>query len=76
MAVSLSQTEPERAYRIFDQRIRRKQLPWTDNMFNDIEEFSRQIYYRFTQETVEQFKEEAVLNEKKEEGEVLVKKNE
>jgi len=49
MAVSLSQTEPDRAYRIFDQRIRRKQLPWTDNMFNDIEDFSKQLYDRFAQ---------------------------
>jgi hypothetical protein len=48
MALTLYQQEPERAIRIFDQKIKRKQLPWTDNMFADMEDFSKQIYYRFT----------------------------
>jgi hypothetical protein len=38
---------------VFDQRIKRKQLPWTDNMFQDIEEFSKQLYYRFSSENLE-----------------------
>jgi len=36
MAINLSFSEPERAFRIFEQRIKRKQLPWTDNMFSDL----------------------------------------
>ena len=37
MALGFLNSDPEKAERVFDQRIKRKQLPWTDNMFQDIE---------------------------------------
>ncbi len=33
---------------MFKEKIQRKQLPWTDNMFMDISDFSRVIYTRHT----------------------------
>ncbi len=45
--------DPEKAEKVFEHRIKRKQLPWTDNMFQDIEEFSKQLYARFSAENIE-----------------------
>lgn len=47
-------------------------------MFNDIEDFSKQIYFRFTQERPQQSNQELQpqFHEKKEENEASVKKNE
>jgi len=33
---------------MFKEKIQRRQLPWTDNMFMDISDFSRIIYARHT----------------------------
>ncbi len=48
MAIDLSRTDIEAARQIFEDKIKRKQLPWTDNMFMDISEFSRILYVKFT----------------------------
>lgn len=48
MALGFLNSDPEKAEKVFEQRIKRKQLPWTDNMFQDIEEFSKQLFYRFS----------------------------
>lgn len=53
MALGFLNSDPEKAERVFDQRIKRKQLPWTDNMFQDIEEFSKQLFFRFSAENLE-----------------------
>ena len=46
--IHLSLAEPQLARQIFKDKIQRKQLPWTDNMFLDIADFSRLLYLRFT----------------------------
>lgn len=33
---------------MFKEKIQRKQMPWTDNMFMDISDFSRIIYARYS----------------------------
>ena len=48
MSIDLFGSEPEMARQIFDEKVKRRQLPWTDNMFMDISEFSRILYVRFT----------------------------
>lgn len=48
MVIELSRTDNEAARQLFDEKIKRKQLPWTDNMFMDISEFSRILYVRYT----------------------------
>ena len=45
-ALALCVKEPKKALQVFEHRIKRKQLPWTDNMFRDMTEFSHHLYYR------------------------------
>lgn len=53
VALEFLANDPAKAERVFEHRIKRKQLPWTDNMFQDIEEFSKQLFVRFSAENLE-----------------------
>lgn len=46
--IQISYSQPNLARQLFREKVQRKQLPWTDNMFMDISDFSRQIYLKYT----------------------------
>lgn len=48
VALGLVTSEPKRGYKVFDERIRRKQLPWTENMFRDMHEFSLHLFTKIS----------------------------
>ena len=46
IALSTEPRDEQRARKIFVERIKRKQLPWTDNMFHDMRIFADHLYSR------------------------------